>query len=277
MESQESHLRSRRAASAAGRIARGILAGHGGGARREANHRRMARSARGDIRSCHRYRLDHHRGASVRSDERRGGRLRGRHESSDSFRRGSDEPRVLLHDESGRRQAHDRRGARGAERSRGGRGAGGRCDARGHSRGDDRRQSDHASLAARDRSGGARRRTVRARDGYLVDVARERHRFEVPPQCAGLCAALHRRPRGRRRRRDGPVRAPGHRVGDDAAGGRRHQRRDRARQQRPARRLLEPHRSGVRGRTDQLRAARRSGGDRARAHRPHRRSSRASR
>ena len=37
-------------------------------------------------------------------------------------------------------------------------------DARGHPRGDDRRQSDHASPAARHRSGGARRRTVCARD-----------------------------------------------------------------------------------------------------------------
>ena len=174
-------------------------------------------------------------------------------------------------------EAHDRCGARGAEWSRRGRGARGRRDARGHPRGDARRQSDHASLAARDRSGGARRRAVRARDGHFVDFARERHRFEVSPQCAGLCAALHCRPRGRGRRGDGPLRAPGHRVRDDAAGGCRHQRRDRARQQRPAGRLLEPDRSGFRGCADQLRAARRSGSDRARAHRPPRRSSRASR
>ena len=77
-ESQESRLRSGRAASPAGRIARSVLAGHGGGACGEANHRRVARAARGGIRSRSRYRLDHHRRASVRSDERRGRRLRGR-------------------------------------------------------------------------------------------------------------------------------------------------------------------------------------------------------
>ncbi len=47
----------------------------------------------------------------------------GRHESADPFRRGLDEPRFLLDDESGRRGADDRGGARGAVRPRGGRGA----------------------------------------------------------------------------------------------------------------------------------------------------------
>ena len=46
---------------------------------------------------------------------------------------------------------------------------------------------------------------------------------------------------------------------------------------RPAARLLEPDRARVRGRADQLRPARGAGRDRARAHRPRRRSSRASR
>ena len=67
--------------------------------------------------------------------------------------------------------------------------------ARGHSRGDAGRQSDHASPAARHRSGGARRRAVRARHRHLADPAGERHRFEVPSQRARLRAAVHRRPR----------------------------------------------------------------------------------
>ena len=86
-------------------------------------------------------------------------------------------------------------------------------------------------------------------------------------QCARLRAALHRRPRRRRRGRHDPRRAPGPRRRNHAARGRRHQCRDRARQPRPPARLLEPDRPGIRRRADQLRPARRAGRDRARAHR----------
>ena len=54
---------------------------------------------------------------------------------------------------------------------------------------------------------------------------------------------------------------------DDAAGRHRHQCRDRARQPQPAPRVLEPHRTGVRRRADQLRPARGARRHRARAHR----------
>ena len=112
------HLRSVGAADAAADSARRRLAGHGRGARRQADHRRLAGAARARLRPRGRHRLDDHRRASVRSDERRGGGLRGRHESADPLRRGSDEPRVLFDDESGRRRADDRGGARGALRAR---------------------------------------------------------------------------------------------------------------------------------------------------------------
>ena len=60
-----------------------------------------------------------------------------------------------------------------------------------------------------------------------------------------------------------------HRVDDDAAARRRrHQRRDRARRPHAPVRRVEPDRTGVRGRADQLRAARHGGRHRAGAHRP---------
>ena len=86
------------------------------------------------------------------------------------------------------------------------------------------------------------------------------------PGRARLHPALHRRPRRRRCRRHDPRRAPGPVRQAHAAGGRRHQRRDRARQPAAPARLLEPDGACVRGRADQLRPARRARCHRARAH-----------
>ena len=223
----------------------GIVAGDGGGARRQADHRGVARPARAGLRTRGRRRLDDDCGAPVRSEQRRGRGLRGRHESADPLRRGSDEPRVLFDDESGRRGADDGGGARGAMRARGGRRASSGHLPRGHSRGDAGRQSDHASPAARHRSGGARRRAVRARHRSLAHAARQCHRLQIASQRAHLCAAVHRRTRGRGRRGHGACRAAGSRGRDDAAGGCRHECRNRARQQRaaasPARAPRVPH------------------------------------
>ncbi len=60
---------------------------------------------------------------------------------------------------------------------------------------------DHASLAARHRSGGTRRRAVRARHRSLAHPAGQCHRLQIEPQRANLRAALHRRARRRGCRR----------------------------------------------------------------------------
>ncbi len=72
---------------------------------------------------------------------------------------------------------------------------------------------DHASSAARHRSGGTRRRAVRARHRSLAHPAGERHRFQIEPQCTGLRAALHRGTRRRGCGGHGARRAPGSRRG----------------------------------------------------------------
>ena len=62
----------------------------------------------------HRRRLHHHRRPSHQSLDRRGRGLRRADESADPLRRGSDEPRLLCDDESGRREGNDRRHPPGA-------------------------------------------------------------------------------------------------------------------------------------------------------------------
>ena len=74
-----------------------------------------------------------------------------------------------------------------------------------------------------------------------------------------LCVALHRWPRRRGRGRRRARRGPASQGRADAARRRRHQRRDRIRQSRPAARLLLANRPGVRGGADLLRSARRAG------------------
>ncbi len=162
----------------------------------------------------------------------------------------------------------DRRGARGAQRPRRGRRQECRRLARGYPGGHAGRQPDHASSAARHRPGRARRRTVCARHRSLVDAAGECARLEIASQRARLCSAVHRRPRRGRRRGRGAFGAARPWPGNDAAGRCRHQRGDRARQPSQAGRLLQPHGSCLRGRADQLRAARGARSDRAGAHRP---------
>ena len=104
-------------------VARRRLAGHGRGARGEADHRSLARAARTRVRARGRHRFDDDRRASVRFEQRRGRGLRRRHESADPLRRRFDEPRLVFDDESRRGGADDGGGARGAVRTRGGRGA----------------------------------------------------------------------------------------------------------------------------------------------------------
>ena len=74
----------------------------------------------------------------------------------------------------------------------------------GHSRADHGRQPDHASPAARHRSGGTRRRAVCARDRFRARPARRRARTHTASGCARLHAAVHRRSRGRGCRRHDP-------------------------------------------------------------------------
>ena len=104
----------------------------------------------------------------------------------------------MMHPEGA--QADDGGGARGAQRTRhaglaGRRGGNGR-DPRGRLR----RQPDHAPPAARDRSGRARRRAVRALRRRGADHQGRRTGPAAAPECARLRAALHRRPRRRRHR-----------------------------------------------------------------------------
>ena len=136
------------------------------------------------------------------------------------------------------------------------------------SRGDDRRQPDHASSVPRPRSDRARRRAVRADDRRRLRNARERLRPRHRARRLRLRAALHRRPRRRRRRRRGARRGALFERRTDADRRRRHQRRDRVRQQTRPARLLFADRPRLRGRADLLRPARGAGRDRARAHRP---------
>ena len=178
----------------------------------------------------------------------------------------------------GRRDRDDPRGAPGdRDARRAGRRRGRDRSAR-HPRVDLRRQPDHAPPAARHRPDRARRGAVRARhqrgDHALGERARPAGRA---PERAGLRAALHRRPRRRRYRGRAAVRDPASGRRGDADRRRRHQRRDRARQPPPPARGLLADRPGVRGRPDLLRPARGPGCHRARADRPRRASSRATR
>ena len=75
-----------------------------------ARHRRALSGLQGaGLRPCLRYRLDDGRGASVRSRQRRRARLERPDEPADPARRGSDEPRLLRDDASGRRRASSRK------------------------------------------------------------------------------------------------------------------------------------------------------------------------
>ena len=78
VEPHGSHLRFVGAAIAAADIARRRLAGHGRGARRQADHRSLARAARTGLRTCGRHRFHDDRRASVRFEQRRGRGLRRR-------------------------------------------------------------------------------------------------------------------------------------------------------------------------------------------------------
>ncbi len=66
---------------------------------------------------------------------------------------------------------------------------------------------------------------------HSLTLRGERHRLQIASQRTSLRAALHRRSRRRGCRGHGARRAPGPRRRDDAAGGRRHERRNRAGQQ----------------------------------------------
>ena len=140
-------------------------------------------------------------------------------------------------------------------------------------RGDGRRQPDHAPPPARPRSDRARRSAVRARDRGLPAPGRLRPRAADPPRRSRVRPPLHRRSRGRGHRRDDPLRGPVPRRGGQPPRRRGDERRDRAREQGPPARGLEPHRPRFRGRADHLRPARGGGRDRARADRSGRRSS----
>ncbi len=100
-------MRPRGAAAAAGAAAQGRMESHRRGARRVADHRRLAGLPRRVVRHGRRRRLDDDRRAPLRSRERRSRGIGGTHESADPLRRGPDEPRVLRDDESGRRRADD--------------------------------------------------------------------------------------------------------------------------------------------------------------------------
>ena len=105
-------LRPAGAAAAAAGAAQGGVEGHGRGSRRRADRGHLAGLSRAGARPCGRHRLHHHRRSPVRPRVGRGARLERRHEPADPLRRGSDEPRLLLHDASGRRAADDGGGAR---------------------------------------------------------------------------------------------------------------------------------------------------------------------
>ena len=96
---------------------------------------------------------------------------------------------------------------------------------------------------------------------------RERPRPDLPNGRASTSARASPATSAPTRGRDAG-RGPAPRRAHAAARRRRHQRRDRARRPRPAVRGVEPDRTGVRGRADQLRPAGDGRRDRARAHRP---------
>ncbi len=91
--------------------------------------------------------------------------------------------------------------------------------------------------------------------------------FKLHRNARSLCAALHRRPCRCGCGRHGARRAPGSRRCHDAAGGRGHERRNRARQPPAPGGLLQPNGPRVRGRANQLRSACRARSHRTRAHR----------
>ena len=249
--------------------AQGRLEGHRRGAWRHADHRRLAGLSRERA-----YGIAVDIGSTTIAAhlcdllDRRGRGL-GRHdESADPLRRGSDEPRLLRDDESGRRRADDRSRARRAQRAR----RRGRA-ARRRSRREDILEMTfvgnpimHHLVLGIDpiELGGAPfalATTSRSRCGRprSISTCIRNARIYVLPCIAGHVGAdaagviLAERPGSRRR--------------DHAARRRRHQCRDRARQPRSAARLLEPDRPGLRRRADQLRPARGARRDRARAHR----------
>ena len=249
------------------RASGGIRRDHRRGARRLDDHGRVARAARPRVRDRVRHRLDDRRGPPVRPAHRRGAGVRRRDEPADPLRRGPHEPRVLRHAQprvgEGADEGHSwlSREAHGRARDRG------RDRAHGHPRGDARREPDHASPPARDRSDSTRRRTLRADDRRGRTPARSGPGTPGTPGRSCLRAALHRGARRRRLGRRHPLRGPAPRERGEPHRGRRDQRGDRSRQPRPAARRLEPDRAGIRGRTDLVRPARRSGCDRARPHR----------
>ena len=142
-------VRRARAAAIAARAAQGRLESDRRRARRQPDHRRVAGLPRAGLRHRDRRGVDDDRRASLRSVERRSRGSRRRDESADPLRRRPDEPRVVGDDESRRRKGADRHRARRDQRPRRGSRPAGGHRARGHPRSDVRRQSDHASPAAR--------------------------------------------------------------------------------------------------------------------------------
>ncbi len=206
-------------------------------------------------------------GPAVRPGEREragGGR---RDEPPDPVRRGPDEPRVLRDDEPGIRDPAHRRGAIVRRRAD-------RRSLRAGGRGPDRhpgahrgRQPDHASPVPGPGSDRAGRGAVRAGDRRRRAPPRDGPEPPHPPGRARLPAAVHRRTRRRGHRGRDPVRGAvptGDRQPDRR---RRDERGDRPGQPRPDAGRVEPHRSGVRRRADQLRSAGGAGRDRTRPHR----------
>ena len=139
------------------------LARHGRRPRRVGRHRDLARLPRRGVRHRVRRRLDDRGRPPVRPAHRRRGRVGGRDEPADPLRRGPHEPRLVRHAQ--RRlgegaHAGGPRLPREADRRAVPR-RGHRAD--GCPRGDDRRESRHASPPPRNRPDRARRRAVRAR------------------------------------------------------------------------------------------------------------------
>ena len=225
-------------------------------------------SRRLDLRRGVRRRLDHGRLPPVRPAVGRRAGLVWPDEPTDPLWRGSDEPRQLFHDEPRRRGRDDARHPRMRQCADWPGGGGGAHRPRRHRRGGVRRQPDHAPPAAGHRPGGAGRRAVRAGDLRRDDAVGARDRRRDAPRCAGVHPALHRGPCRRRLRRRGAVGKPAPAGGDDAGGGRGHQRRDPAGRQSAGSGLLLAHRPRLRGRADRLRSARGARRHRAGAHRP---------
>ena len=85
--------------------------------RRAGRHRALARPAQFRLRHRRRHRLDDHRLPSLRAALRRTLASAGTAQPADPLRRGSDEPRLLCDDESGRPRSDDAGGARRRRRA----------------------------------------------------------------------------------------------------------------------------------------------------------------